>query len=150
VIKLFTTSFVISKKGKIMNYEEKEIKERFGQVNPFRVPDGYFDQLTERVMSQLPEREQTAEHVSLSSSRPKSRLVALRPWMYAAACTVAAVFMGVALYFHQTKEEQTLANAGVNASASTTNTESQYIDEYADYVMLDNAEIYAYLADNDF
>jgi hypothetical protein len=150
VIKLFTTSFVISKKGKIMNYEEKEIKERFGQVNPFRVPDGYFDQLTERVMSQLPEREQTAEHVSLSSSRPKSRLVALRPWMYAAACTVAAVFMGVALYFHQTKEEQTLANADVNASASTTNTESQYIDEYADYVMLDNAEIHAYLADNDF
>ena len=135
-----------------MNYEEKEIKERFGQVNPFRVPDGYFDQLTERVMSQLPEREQTAEHVSLSSSRPKSRLVALRPWMYAAACTVAAVFMGVALYFHQTKEEQTLANADVNASASTTNTESQYIDidEYADYAMLDNAEIYAYLADNDF
>ena len=133
-----------------MHYEEKEIKERFGQVNRFRVPDGYFDQLTERVMSQLPEREQTAEHVSLSSSRPKSRLVALRPWMYAAACTVAAVFMGVALYFHQTKEEQTLANADVNASASTTNTESQYIDEYADYVMLDNAEIYAYLADNDF
>ena len=131
-----------------MNYEEKEIKERFGQVNPFRVPDGYFDQLTERVMSQLPEREQTAEHVSLSSSRPKSRLVALRPWMYAAACTVAAVFMGVALYFHQTKEEQTLANADVNASVA--NTESQYIDEYADYVMLDNAEIYAYLADNDF
>ena len=115
-----------------MNYEEKEIKERFGQVNPFRVPDGYFDQLTERVMSQLPEREQTAEHVSLSSSRPKSRLVALRPWMYAAACTVAAVF------------------ANVNVAASTTNTESQYIDEYADYVMLDNAEIYAYLADNDF
>ena len=135
-----------------MNYEEKEIKERFGQVNPFRVPDGYFDQLTERVMSQLPEREQTAEHVSLSSSRPKSRLVALRPWMYAAACTVAAVFMGVALYFHQTKEDQTLANANVNASVndSATNTESQYIDEYADYAMLDNAEIYAYLADNDF
>ena len=50
---------------KTMNYEEKEIKERFGQTNPFRVPDGYFDQLTERVMSQLPEREKTAEQVSL-------------------------------------------------------------------------------------
>jgi hypothetical protein len=68
--------------------------------------------------------------------------------MYAAACTVAAVFMGVAFYFHQTKEDQTLANADVNASVA--NTESQYIDEYADYAMLDNAEIYAYLADNDF
>jgi hypothetical protein len=132
---------------KTMNYEEKEIKERFGQTNPFRVPDGYFDQLTERVMSQLPEREKTAEQVSLSAPRHKSRLVALRPWLYAAACMVAVVFMGVAFYFHQVKEEQTLANANV---VNTTNTESQYIDEYADYVMLDNAEIYAYLADSDF
>ena len=132
---------------KTMNYEEKEIKERFGQTNPFRVPDGYFDQLTERVMSQLPEREKTAEQVSLSAPRHKSRLVALRPWLYAAACMVAVVFMGVAFYFHQVKEEQTLANANV---VNTTNTESQYIDEYADYAMLDNAEIYAYLADSDF
>ncbi len=130
-----------------MNYEEKEIKERFGQTNPFRVPDGYFDQLTERVMSQLPEREKTAEQVSLSAPRHKSRLVALRPWLYAAACMVAVVFMGVAFYFHQVKEEQTLANANV---VNTTNTESQYIDEYSEYVMLDNAEIYAYLADSDF
>lgn len=130
-----------------MNYEEKEIKERFGQTNPFRVPDGYFDQLTERVMSQLPEREQTAEQVSLSAPRHKSRLVALRPWLYAAACMVAVAFMGVAFYFHQVKEEQTLADANV---VNTTNTESQYIDEYADYAMLDNAEIYAYLADSDF
>ena len=45
-----------------MNYEDKEIQERFGKENPFRVPEGYFDQLTERVMSQLPEREQQAEH----------------------------------------------------------------------------------------
>jgi hypothetical protein len=132
---------------KTMNYEEKEKKERFGQTNHFRVPDGYFDQLTERVMSQLPEREKTAEQVSLSAPRHKSRLVALRPWLYAAACMVAVVFMGVAFYFHQVKEEQTLANANV---VNTTNTESQYIDEYADYVMLDNAEIYAYLADSDF
>ena len=73
--------------------------------------------------------------------------MALRPWLYAAACMVAVVFMVVAFYFHQVKEEQTLANANV---VNTTNTESQYIDEYADYVMLDNAEIYAYLADSDF
>ena len=128
-----------------MNYAEKDIKERFGQGNPFRVPDGYFDQLTERVMSQLPEREQSAEQVSLMTPRHKSRLVALRPWLYAAACMVAVVFMGVAFYFHQVKEDQTLANANV---VNTTNTESQYIDEYADYVMLDNTEIYAYLAEN--
>ena len=125
-----------------MNYEEKEIQERFGKENPFRVPEGYFDQLTDRVMAQLPEREQQAEQTSLSDRHPKSRLVALRPWLYAAACTIAVVVMGVTFLSHDSAEEQPLA------STSTTNTESQYIDDAADYVMLDNAEIYACLAEN--
>ena len=126
-----------------MNYEEKEMQVRFGKENPFRVPEGYFDQLTERVMAQLPEREQQAEQISLSDRHPKSRLVALRPWFYAAACTIAVVVMGVTFLSHDSAEEQPLAS-----TSTTTNTESQYIDDAADYVMLDNAEIYACLAEN--
>lgn len=129
-----------------MNYEEKEMQERFGKGNPFRVPEGYFDQLTDRVMAQLPEREQQAEQISLSDRHPKSRLVALRPWLYAAACTVAVVVMGLTFYSHDVAEEQPLAST--STTNTTTNTESQYIDEAADYVMLDNAEIYACLAEN--
>ena len=129
-----------------MNYEEKEMQERFGKGNPFRVPEGYFDQLTDRVMAQLPEREQKAEQISLSDRHPKSRLVALRPWLYAAACTVAVVVMGLTFYSHDVAEEQPLAST--STTNTTTNTESQYIDEAADYVMLDNAEIYACLAEN--
>jgi len=125
-----------------MNYEEKEMQERFGKVNSFRVPEGYFDQLTERVMAQLPEREQQAEKISLSDRRPKSRLATLRPWLYAAACTVAVVVMGLTFHSHDAAEEQPLA------STSITNTESQYIDDAADYAMLDNAEIYACLVEN--
>ena len=98
-----------------MNYEEKEMQVRFGKENPFRVPEGYFDQLTDRVMAQLPEREQQAEQISLSDRHPKSRLVALRPWLYAAACTVAVVVMGLTFYSHDVAEEQPLA------STSTTN-----------------------------
>ena len=129
-----------------MNYEEKEMQERFGKGNPFRVPEGYFDQLTDRVMAQLPEREQQAEKISLSDRHPKSRLVALRPWLYAAACTVAVVVMGLTFYSHDVAEEQPLAST--STTNTTTNTESQYIDDAADYVMLDNAEIYACLAEN--
>lgn len=131
-----------------MNYEDKEIQERFGKDNPFRVPAGYFDQLTERVMSQLPEREQQAEQISLTERRPKSRRVALRPWLYAAACTVAAVVMGITFYSHESAEEQHLASTA-NTTTPATNTDSQYIDEAADYVMLDNAEIYACLAESE-
>ena len=131
-----------------MNYEEKEMQERFGKGNPFRVPEGYFDQLTDRVMAQLPEREQQAEQISLSDRHPKSRLVALRPWLYAAACTVAVVVMGLTFYLHDVAEEQPLASTSITNTTTTANTESQYIDDAADYVMLDNAEIYACLAEN--
>ena len=40
-----------------MTREENILKERFGKQNPFKVPDGYFDHLTEKIMENLPEQE---------------------------------------------------------------------------------------------
>ena len=37
--------------------EEKHLREIVGQRNAFRVPDGYFEQLTAQVMQQLPEQQ---------------------------------------------------------------------------------------------
>ena len=112
-----------------MENEEKYIREKVGRENPFRVPEGYFDQLSARVMEQLPERQR------------KSRLVQLRPWYYAAACVAAVAVMGLTFHFH----------AGTGQSSAVayaeTNTDNTYIDEAADYAMLDNNEIYACLAD---
>ena len=104
------------------------IREKSGTENPFRVPEGYFDQLADRVMAQLPEQ----------SQQKRSRVVPLRKWFYAAACISVATVMGLTFYFQQTDtDEQQMA----------TNIESSYIEEAADYAMLDNAEIYACLAD---
>jgi hypothetical protein len=113
-----------------MENEEKYIREKVGQKNPFTVPEGYFDQLTSQVMSQLPER------------RQKSRVVQLRKWFYAAACVAAVAVMGLTYHFHQQADDQTVV-ASVDS-----NTDNSYIDEAADYAMLDNTEIYAYLAEN--
>ncbi len=116
---------------KEMENEEKYIKEKVGQDNPFRVPEGYFEQLTQQVMSQLPKRQQ------------KARQLRFRPWYYAAASIVLLAMMGVSVYFHQDKDEQQQMAVTVE-----TNTENTYIDEVADYAMIDNTEIYACLADN--
>lgn len=139
-----------------MNNEEKYIQEKLGQRNPFRVPEGYFDQLAEQVMARLPEQkvvqlpEQGAEEskpvvVELPKRRAKSKVVALRPWLYAAASVVIVVVMSLSFYFHR--------NAGAElqtATATTVSTtdDSSYIDEAVDYAMLDNVEIYALLAEN--
>ncbi len=114
-----------------MENEEKYIRERVGQENPFRVPEGYFDQLTQQVMNQLPERQR------------KPRLLQLRTWYYAAASVVLLAVMGTAVYFHQSENNQQQVAVSIE-----TNTDNTYIDEVADYAMIDNTEIYACLADN--
>lgn len=114
-----------------MDNEEKYILNRFGRKNPFTVPEGYFDQLASDVMAQIPK------------CRPKSRsrMVELRPWLYAAACFVAVVVVTLSFHFRQDNASEMT----VSAVESVDNT---YIDEAADYAMLDNADIYACLADN--
>ena len=109
-----------------MMNEEGYIREQVGTGNPFRVPDNYFEHFADRVMQQLPERQK------------KSRLVALRPWLMAAACLVAVVVMSLTVLFNQQPTEGQMA---------ANNETATYMDEAADYAMLDNAEIYACLAD---
>ena len=107
----------------MMIEEEKHLRETVGQRNVFRVPEGYFEQFTAQVMEQLPEQQ-------------KARTTMLRPWLYAAACSVVAMLMGVTYYFHQDTSDDMMAD-------------SSYYEEAADYAMIDNIDIYACLADND-
>lgn len=126
-----------------MENEERYIKEKIGDKSPFRVPEDYFDQLASRVMSQLPEQQELSKK-SMQQPRRQARLVALRPWLYAAACVIAIVVLTLTLHFHQRVAEpleQPIA-------AVSTPVDDEYIDDVADYVMLDNTEIYAYLAEN--
>ena len=135
---------------------ELDLKKMVGNRNPFRVPEGYFEQLTEQVMQQLPEREQhVAKQQSIATqtnSQPRARMVQMRPWLYAAACTTLAVMLGVSYFFMQSPATSTDA-APMAAVTPATNiaapaSDNSYIDEVADYVMMDNAEIYACLSEN--
>ena len=63
------------------------------------------------------------------------RITMLRPWLYAAACTVAAMLMGVTYYLHQDSADDLVADGS-------------YYEEVADYAMIDNMAIYASLEDN--
>ncbi len=114
-----------------MENEEKFIREKVGQDNPFRVPEGYFTQLPGKVMNQLPMHQQ------------KSSVLSLRIFFYSAASLLFATILGVTVYFHQEEKQQQQL-----VVTTETNTEDTYIDEMADYAMIDNAEIFACLSDN--
>lgn len=115
-------------KQKKMN-EENYLRERISKKNPFQVPEGYFEDFATQVMANLPAREQklTVRHS------------ALRPWMYAAACLVVAVFC-IAFYFSRIQPD--------SPEMSQMIVSESYMDEAADYAMIDNTDIYACLADN--
>lgn len=118
--------------------EETYINERFGKKNPFTVPDGYFEQLTERVMSRLPEASQ-APVAEQKAERGRPALIRrLRPWL-AAAC-IAGAIVCTAVYL---KPDVNTTPTG-DELAEATYTDS-YIDDAADYAMVDNQDIYAYL-----
>ena len=111
--------------------EEKYIEELVGKRNPFVVPEGYFEQLTADVMQSLPER------------RPRAKTIWMRPVFYAAA-SVCALFVCATVWLSWPKSS-TMPQGQVAEVVQVP--DETYFDEAADYMMLDNQDIYACLSD---
>ena len=120
-----------------MMNEEEYLTQRMGKRRPFTVPDGYFDSLADRVMQQIPATE----------PRKRSVVKTLRPWLYAAACIVLVVASIVFVSTYKTDESHLLKTANNDNSSEMTVAGDNYIDDMADYTMVDNDDIYLYLAD---
>ena len=131
---------------------EKEIQEKYGKGNPFTVPEGYFDQFKVDIMTKVHE---TKIHPSETHSKKHSRVLNLnfgrgKSWMAVAACLCAAVF-ALSILLSRTINTHTPQTA--QASSTLVDTPSQSIDladageleEYAEYAMLDNGDLYACL-----
>jgi len=69
-----------------MGENRHELDQLKGQ-NPFRVPDGYMEGLTDRIMSRLPEKT-----ICEKKSRKIPMITWLRPWIGIAAAVAGIVF----------------------------------------------------------
>ena len=126
-----------------MMNEDVLIESKMGKRNPFKVPEGYFDQLTEQVMQMIPEENTQTAQVQVMNPAKNAILRSLRPLFYAAACSCIAVF-GVATYLHLNKEVNDTQQLQSNIVTVHSYSDS-YIEEATDYAMLDNDDIYASL-----
>ena len=120
----------------------------------FRLPDGYFDALTQRVMDRLPSDEASLSAASQSgSSSPKEATPAalqpeeitlwqrVRPWIYLAALFAGAAFIiRVASPSRQEKADRL-------AREESESEEMEYINNALDGAMMDDYSLYIYLAD---
>lgn len=103
--------------------------------NPFKTPEGYFDNFAADFMARLPE----SEPVTVERTQPL-KVVMLRPLLYA-ACLLSICFGGY-LFGHNSEAESQGAKA-----AETIAQHDQYVDDYLDCAMLDNGDIYACISE---
>lgn len=124
-----------------MTREENILKERFGKENPFKVPDGYFDHLTERIMENLPEQE-----VRVIDIRSRQTLWQKLPLRKIAAAVAVVVLLGGGSFWAWQHEANSKVVAHVKQhEQKAVASEEAAFNEMADYAMIDNETIYASL-----
>ena len=127
------------KRGEKRMKEEDILLKKLGKENSFKVPDGYFENLTSEVMNKLPEKEKV-----VFKEEPVSTWTRLKPLLY-----MAAMFVGAALIIRvASSDRKSVADIDVAATEIETEVISdEMIDMALDRAMLDDYSLYVYLSD---
>ncbi|MDY3848959.1 MAG: hypothetical protein SOZ58_11685 [Prevotella sp.] len=102
--------------------------------NPFKTPEGYFDDFNKRFMAKLPEQKPQAGKVSMS--------VMIRR-IVAAACFIIMCCGGF-VWWNAKGGHADKDNADNKALVSA---HDQYVDDYVDCAMMDNSDIIACISE---
>ena len=111
--------------------------ESMSKQNPFKVPEGYFENLTAQIMDSLPENEAKKEPVKLARRKKITYLV----YMAAMICGIA---FGIRYYI-------TYGRGEINNLSTAQNNSEQISLSEEDILMssVSNYELYEYLYDSD-
>jgi hypothetical protein len=118
--------------------------EKYNDKGQFKVPEGYFDTLADRIMANIPEAPKQEKQKKSAKIIPLNTRLKIA----VAAAIVGAVICGstIRLYQQGTK----IANLDTNTEM-TNNSETygeEYVNDYIDYAMVDGTDIYEYISEN--
>lgn len=129
-----------------MDIRNSNINLKFDKENPFKVPEGYFESLSGRVMDNVNQKGKA------SHNRSVVRLhVAKKVALYVmAACVVGLVAVFV-MPHHDVTANSEVASSATSASYTDADNDALVYDEdfqldVLDYAMLDYEDVYTYLA----
>lgn len=124
--------------------EEKELMARCGKKQPFKVPEGYFEQFHEQLMSSLPETSPAP-----APTTEVTLMTRIKPWLYMAATFVGIIFMVQALMYVQEQRFPAANMASTDAATQGIDDIEELYAEEADHFMssslYDEYTLYAYL-----
>ena len=122
--------------------EEDILKKKCGTQNPFKVPEGYFEQFTANLMNQLPEQLETEKRKISSLHLWRMRIVSYT----AAACILGVMLFGISS--HLKHQQQAIKLDPVEQQTEQyTFSEEEYINDALDYALVSNQEIASYLTE---
>ncbi len=118
--------------------EEDILLKKIGKEHSFKVPEGYFENLTSEVMDKLPEKEKV-----VFKEESVSTWTRLKPLVY-----MAAMFVGAALIIRvASSDHKPVSNDTVAPEPETEVVSDQMIDFAVEGAMLDDYSLYVYLSD---
>lgn len=119
--------------------DDRELKALCGKERPFTVPEGYFEQFHDKLMSSLPEAEAAAP-----ATTPVTLMARIKPWLYMAAMFAGIIFMVQGLMYVQ---ENRFAN---NNTAWTEEIYTDEADHFMSSSLYDEYVLYSYLTTVDY
>lgn len=130
--------------------EEDIIRQHDTGTNPFRTPEGYFENFSSRLMERM-EREGVMRTTTQESSTT-AKVVKMNPFKrivrYAAAAVVAGICIGAGtyLYTHRTAPDQLITGEPFEMAFSD-ETLDDALDYEMEYGLVDNNQIAYYLTE---
>ncbi|WP_299229279.1 hypothetical protein [uncultured Bacteroides sp.] len=121
--------------------EDTELKNRIGKKNPFKVPEGYFENVVPEIMKQLPEADvQENAEITLWER--------VKPWVYMVAMFCGLMF-GLRVMMLDKPVGKDIDKVNISMTDSVQGIPDEYIDPILDQAMMDDYTLYMYLTDAD-
>lgn len=119
--------------------KEDNILRKAGTSNPFRVPDHYFEDFTQELMSKLPEKE------SMPLMSEPTLWQRVKPWIYMTAM-FCGIMLSVRVFVGEPQKDEFPAISQIEAENLT----DEDWEIMIDYIMMDDYSLYQYLTNADF
>lgn len=125
-------------KGELDMKEEDNLLKKYGNVNPFTVPENYFDKFKNELMEKLPEK------APILPVKEISLWDRVKPWVY-----MAAMFCGLMLSVRILVGEPQTSFNSAQAEESEEIQQDKRLELIIDQAMMDDYELYTYLSEDD-
>lgn len=118
---------------------------QFSRSNPFTVPEGYFESLTQRVMDNV----QAAGGENIVSIKPKKN-THWKVWVSGIAACIAGTLVCMNLIDSKPMSSDETASVSKQGTAESYTYDEQYQTAEMNYAMVDYNDVYNYLSGSEY